>query len=80
MTRAARRVAGTPWAKGADLVGVVSEFSEAVRSELDYTTEARNLDIFGEFFAEDDSVKIPVPYWDHTTSACLPKAVLKASP
>ena len=71
MARAARRVADTPWAGGADLVGFVSEFSEAVRSELDFTAEAWNLDVFGEFFAQDDAVTIPATYWGHTSSHVL---------
>ena len=80
MTRAARRLAGTPWARGADLVGFVSEFSEAVRSELDFTGEARSLDVFGEFFAEDGAVKIPVAYWDQTSSRVLTEGRLEGIP
>lgn len=80
MARAARAVAGTPWAGGANLVGFVSEFSEAVRSELDLTAEARNLDLFGEFFGRDGMVKIPVAYWDHTTSRIVTESRLEGIP
>jgi ubiquinone biosynthesis protein len=80
MARAARRLTGTPWAEGQDLVGFVSEFSEAVRSELDFTTEARNLDVFGEFFADDDAVTIPVAYWDHTSRRILTEGRLEGIP
>ena len=80
MARAARKLADTPWAGGTDLVGFVSEFSDAVLSELDFTAEARNLDIFAEFFAQDDAVKIPVAHWDHTSSRVLTEGRLEGIP
>jgi ubiquinone biosynthesis protein len=71
MARAARALAGSPWAGGADLVAFVSEFSGAVRSELDLTAEARNLDAFGEFFGQEGSVRTPVAFWEQTTTRVL---------
>jgi len=71
MARAARTLANSPWAGGADLVGFVSEFSEAVRSELDLTAEARNLDLFSAFFGQGGPVVTPVAYWEHTTGRVL---------
>lgn len=71
MGRASRKLAETGWAKDVDVVGTVAEFSEAVRSELDFTAEARNLDSFGEFFAEDDTVRIPAALWDYSSRHLL---------
>ena len=76
MTRAARALAGTPWGEDFDPVGAAAEFAQAVRSELDFTAEARNLDSFGEFFADDDTVVIPATDWDHTTGRLLTESRL----
>ena len=80
MAHAARKLAGTPWAEDLDLVGIVNEFGKAVRSELDFTSEARNLDCFGEFFADDDGVVIPRVHWDHTSSRLLIESRLDGIP
>jgi len=71
MAQAARMLSGTPWAEDVDLVGVLAEFSEAVRSELDFSAEARDLDRFDAFFAGDDSVSIPTVHWTLTTGRVL---------
>jgi ubiquinone biosynthesis protein len=80
MTRAARALADSPWAGGVDLIGFVSEFSEAVRSELDLTAEARNLDVFSRFFGQDGVVRTPVAYWERTTSRVLTESRLDGIP
>lgn len=80
MARAARKLAGTPWGKDFDLVAFVAEFDKALRSELDLTSEARTLDAFGEFFADDDGVEIPSVSWDHTTSGVLTESHLDGIP
>jgi len=80
MTRAARKLAGTPWAEHFDPVGIVAEFGKALRSELDFTSEARSLDCFGEFFADDEGVVIPRAYWDYTSSRMLTESRLDGIP
>jgi ubiquinone biosynthesis protein len=80
MARAAQKLAGTSWAGDFDLVGIVAEFGKALRSELDFTSEARNLDRFGDFFADDEGVKIPRVYWDYTSSRLLIESRLDGIP
>jgi len=81
MARAARRLGGTPWAaENFDPVGIVAEFGKALRAELDFTSEARNLDCFGDFFADDEGVVIPHAYWDYTTSRVLTESRLDGIP
>ena len=80
MTRAAQKLAGTSWAGDLDPVGIVAEFGKALRSELDFTSEARNLDCFGDFFAEDEGVMVPRVYWDYTSSRVLTESRLDGIP
>jgi ubiquinone biosynthesis protein len=80
MARAARKLAGTKWAGDTDLVGIVAEFAKALRSELDFTTEARNLDCFGDFFANDEGVMIPRAYWDYTSTRVLTESRIDGIP
>jgi ubiquinone biosynthesis protein len=50
-----------------DLVGIVQEFSESLRSELDYRGEARNADRFRANFAKETYIYAPKVYWEYTT-------------
>ncbi len=50
-----------------DPVGVVEEFTQALRSELDYRGEGRNADRFRANFAKEEYVYIPKVYWEYTT-------------
>ena len=56
-----------PGAGAMDPVGVVEEFTQALRSELDYRGEGRNADRFRANFAKEDFVYIPKVYWEYTT-------------
>ncbi len=47
-----------------DPVGLVSELAKTTRRELDFRSEARHLEIFGEDFADDQSVKVPELFAD----------------
>jgi ubiquinone biosynthesis protein len=51
-----------------------------VRSELDFTAEARNLDHFGAFFSQNETVQIPLAYRDHTTARLLTESRLQGIP
>ena len=56
-----------PSAAGIDPVGIVEEFSESLRGELDYRGEARNVDRFRANFAKEEYVYAPKVYWEYTT-------------
>ena len=67
-TRAART---WEFARDFDAVGLVDEFAETIRAELDYLEEGRNAERFARDFDDDASVVIPRVYWEHTTSRVL---------
>jgi predicted unusual protein kinase regulating ubiquinone biosynthesis (AarF/ABC1/UbiB family) len=54
-------------------VGVVDDFSETIREELDFRREAKNLDRFNEIMAElgHKEIRAPVPHWELTTKRVL---------
>jgi ubiquinone biosynthesis protein len=58
-------------ARDLDAVGLVTEFAETIRGELDYLKEGRNAERFAQDFDLDPSVVIPRIYWEHTTSRVL---------
>lgn len=54
-----------------DLPGLVYEFSQSLRAELDYMSEARNGESFAKNFANDASVHIPAVFLEATTSRII---------
>ncbi len=54
-----------------DLLGLVEEFGQTLRQELDYTQEGRNADRFRELFAGEPSLYVPAVYWDYTRPRVL---------
>ncbi|GAA4044878.1 ABC1 kinase family protein [Agromyces indicus] len=58
-------------ARDVDVSGVVEEFAETLRAELDYLQEGRNAERFAESFQAEDDVVIPRVFWEHTTSRVL---------
>lgn len=54
-----------------DLVGLVEEFSQTLRSELDYVREGHSAERFAASFADDSSIHIPLVFWETTTSRVL---------
>src|SRR3989344_3296410 len=50
---------------------IVKEFERYTKNELDYITEANNIEIFYNNFKKSKTVKIPNVYWDFTTSKVL---------
>jgi ubiquinone biosynthesis protein len=50
-----------------DATGLVQEFGEALRSEMDYRREGRNADRFRANFAEEKYLHVPKVYWEYTT-------------
>ncbi|TFB71571.1 AarF/ABC1/UbiB kinase family protein [Cryobacterium glaciale] len=61
------------WVAASDynLIGLVDEFTESLRGELDYLREGRNAERFAENFDGSQDVQIPKIYWDTTTSRVL---------
>lgn len=54
-----------------DLVGIVEEFSQTLRAELDYIREGHNAERFAANFASETGIHIPRVYWETTTSRVL---------
>lgn len=54
-----------------DVVAIVEEFAQTLRSEMDYLHEGRNLERIANNFAGDANVHIPKVYWDLTTTRVL---------
>ncbi len=54
-----------------DAVGLVHEFSQSIRKELDYTKEGRNIDRFRRSFEHINDVRVPHVYWQLTTERVL---------
>jgi ubiquinone biosynthesis protein len=54
-----------------DVVGLVEEFSQTLRAELDYIAEGRNAERFAENFADDRFVHIPRVFWEASSSRVL---------
>jgi ubiquinone biosynthesis protein len=54
-----------------DLAGLVEEFSQTLRSELDYIREGHSAERFAANFANDPSLHVPRVFWDATTARVL---------
>jgi ubiquinone biosynthesis protein len=54
-----------------DIPGLVQEFAQTLRSELNYLQEGRNAERFAQNFARDPKVHIPRVFWELTTSRVL---------
>lgn len=54
-----------------DLVGLVEEFSQTLRAELDYVREGHSAERFAENLASDPGVHVPRVFWNFSTSRVL---------
>lgn len=54
-----------------DLAGLVEEFSQTLRAELDYIREGHSAERFAENLASDPGIHVPRVFWDATTSRVL---------
>jgi ubiquinone biosynthesis protein len=54
-----------------DPVGIVEEFADAIRKELDFTREGWNIERFCRNFEGDETIYVPKVYWDATTQKVL---------
>ena len=63
-----------------DIVGITTEFADAVRGELDYHAEGANAERLGQLFAEDETVAFPRVYWEFSTDHILTLERLEGLP
>jgi ubiquinone biosynthesis protein len=54
-----------------DLTGLVDEFSQTLRAELDYIREGHNAERFAANFAADSRIHVPRVFWELTTGRVL---------
>jgi ubiquinone biosynthesis protein len=54
-------------ARNYNLIEIVEELGYSLRNELDYTSEAQNIDRFYQAYADDPNIRIPRVYWEYTT-------------
>jgi ubiquinone biosynthesis protein len=54
-----------------DLIGLVDEFSQTLRSELDYIREGHSAERFATNFVSDPHVHVPRVFWEETTARVL---------
>jgi ubiquinone biosynthesis protein len=54
-----------------DPIGLVKEFRRTINRELDFSREGRTIDRFSANFEDDESVRIPKVYWEHTGRTVL---------
>ncbi len=60
-------------------VGIVEEFTKAIRKELDFTIEGRNIDRFLRNFKDDPTVCGPKVYWNYTSKRILTMGFIKGT-
>jgi predicted unusual protein kinase regulating ubiquinone biosynthesis (AarF/ABC1/UbiB family) len=60
-----------PIRRRADVAALIEEFADTVHEEVDYLAEARNAEIFAEYFRNDSKVRVPRVVWSHTTRRVL---------
>ena len=58
-------------AKEYDIIGIVKEFDQSLRAELDYLHEGHNAERFARNFAAESTVQIPQVFWETSTSRVL---------
>src|SRR5207253_8567673 len=54
-----------------DARGLIDEFAQQIRKELDYRLEARNAQIFHRNFAGEPHIHVPRVYWSYTRTRVL---------
>ncbi|TAK35986.1 MAG: AarF/ABC1/UbiB kinase family protein [Chloroflexota bacterium] len=63
--------ARTTWGQIYDLPGMVEEFAETLRGEMDYVSEGRNADRIRGNFTEEPALHVPTIHWNCTTRRIL---------
>jgi ubiquinone biosynthesis protein len=60
-----------------DPLGIVEELSRTMSQELDFTTEARNIEQFANNFADDPTIYVMKVFWNYTTDKILTVEFIK---
>jgi len=61
----------TKYGKIYDLVGMVVDFENTIKNELDFTKEGENAETFRKNFAKDGIARVPEIKWTYTTRRVL---------
>ncbi|MDF2986560.1 MAG: 2-octaprenylphenol hydroxylase [Eubacterium sp.] len=61
----------TKYRKTYDCSGMVNEFENTIRNELDFTKEAENADTFKKNFSQDKGITVPEVKWLYTSKSIL---------
>jgi ubiquinone biosynthesis protein len=54
-----------------DLVGIVQEIADTIKTEMDYIQEGHSAEYFAQFFQEDPTIHIPKIIWKSTTERVI---------
>jgi ubiquinone biosynthesis protein len=54
-----------------DLVGIVQEIADTIRTEMDYIQEGHNAEYFAWFFKKEPTIHIPAIMWESTTARVI---------
>ena len=60
-----------PALRAYNLTGLIADFTEMMKRELDYVAEGKNADIFRKNFAGDPDICFPKIYWEYSGSKML---------
>lgn len=61
----------TDWGEHYDVLSLVQEFANTLRTEQNYEQEGHNIDRYRQMFAGEGYVHVPKVYWDTTTRRVL---------
>ncbi|GGN93565.1 ABC1 kinase family protein [Saccharibacillus kuerlensis] len=59
------------WVNRYQMPQLVEEFSRSMEAELDYTSEARNMERISKQFQQDKHIHVPEVFWDYTSERVL---------
>lgn len=62
------------WAETYQLTDMIDELAKSLRTELDYTMEARNAEKFLKHYQTNPSIYIPPVYWEYSSQKVLTAA------
>jgi len=73
-------VSATKHWKGAeqyDLVGIVQEMAEIIKTETDYIHEGHSAEYFARFFEKDKTIHVPKIIWESTTERVITMELIR---
>ncbi|WP_172256097.1 ABC1 kinase family protein [Saccharibacillus deserti] len=65
------------WVNRYQVTQLVEEFSRSMEAELDYTSEARNMERISAQFEQDKHIHVPAVFWDCTSERVLTMAFVE---